>query len=99
MYDFYEYPKCSTCRKAKATLENLGIDYNAIDIKLNPPTAEQFEKWFAEVPVKKFFNTSGLVYKELNLKEIGAVLEVGESRVSQLHSQAIKRLRIKLGKS
>ena len=62
MYDFYEYPKCSTCRKAKSTLDNLDIDYKAIDIKLNPPTAEQFEKWFAEVPVKKFFNTSGLVH-------------------------------------
>ncbi|MBL3716625.1 Spx/MgsR family RNA polymerase-binding regulatory protein [Lactococcus garvieae] len=69
MYDFYEYPKCSTCRKAKATLERLGIDYNPIDIKLNPPKAEQFEKWFADVPVKKFFNTSGLVYREMGLKD------------------------------
>ena len=69
MYDFYEYPKCSTCRKAKATLDNLDIDYKAIDIKLNPPTAEQFEKWFAEVPLKKFFNTSGLVYREMGLKD------------------------------
>jgi arsenate reductase len=69
MYDFYEYPKCSTCRKAKATLDMLDIDYNDIDIKTNPPKAEQFEKWFADFSVKTFFNTSGLVYRELGLKD------------------------------
>ena len=79
MYDFYEYPKCSTCRKSKATLENLGIDYNAIDIKQNPPTAEQFEKWFADVSVKKFFNTSGLVYREMGLKDKLADLSAHEA--------------------
>ena len=61
MYDFYWYPKCSTCRKAKAKLDELGIDYQAIDLKETPPSQQKFEKWFkeADFPIKKFFNTSG----------------------------------------
>jgi len=46
MYDFYWYPKCSTCRKAKAKLDELGIDYQAIDLKETPPSQQKFEKWF-----------------------------------------------------
>ena len=47
MYDFYWYPKCSTCRKAKAKLDELGIDYQAIDLKETPPSQKNFEKWFS----------------------------------------------------
>lgn len=69
MYDFYWYPKCSTCRKAKEKLDEMNISYHMIDIKKMPPTAEQFKKWFKKFPVKNFFNTSGLVYREMNLKD------------------------------
>jgi arsenate reductase len=76
MYDFYWYPKCSTCRKAKAKLDELGIDYQAIDLKETPPSQKNFEKWFkeADFPIKKFFNTSGLVYRDLNLKDKAELL-------------------------
>lgn len=71
MYKFYWYPKCSTCRKAKAKLDLQGIDYEEIDLKQTPPTAEQFESWFAQenFPTKRFFNTSGISYREMGLKD------------------------------
>lgn len=80
MYDFYWYPKCSTCRKAKAQLDQQGIEYRAIDLKQTPPSAEQFEQWFVSerFPVKRFFNTSGLVYREMGLKDKLTDLSVNE---------------------
>ena len=68
---FLCYPKCSTCQKAKAWLEERGISYDLRDIKQNNPTVEELTAWYRKsgLPLKKFFNTSGLVYKELNLKE------------------------------
>lgn len=70
-YLFIEYPKCSTCRKAKAFLESRGADFDARHIAENPPTADELREWISRsgVPAKKFFNTSGLRYKALNLKE------------------------------
>jgi len=71
MYTFYWYPKCSTCRKAKAVLDRYEADYKEIDLKTRPPKAEDFLAWFGQgnFSVKKFFNTSGLVYRELGLKD------------------------------
>lgn len=68
---FLEYPPCSTCKKAKAWLESNGIAYNARHIKENNPTYEELKEWYGRsgLPLKKFFNTSGLVYKSLNLKD------------------------------
>ena len=68
---FLEYPPCSTCKKAKAWLESNGISYNARHIKENNPTYEELKEWYGRsgLPLKKFFNTSGLVYKSLNLKD------------------------------
>jgi len=68
---FLEYPPCSTCKKAKAWLEEQGISYTARHIKENNPTYEELKDWYQRsgLPLKKFFNTSGLVYKSLNLKE------------------------------
>ncbi|QDK70914.1 arsenate reductase family protein [Lactococcus protaetiae] len=84
MYDFYWYPKCSTCRKAKAQLDSLGIEYREIDLKLLPPAAEKFETWFAQgdFPTKRFFNTSGLVYRELGLKD--KLDSLSEAEMAQL---------------
>ena len=71
MYTFYGYPKCSTCKKAVKHLENKGIFPEYIDIKLNPPTADQLKDWMlqSKLPIRRFFNTSGMKYKELHLKD------------------------------
>ena len=68
---FVCYPKCSTCRKAQTWLDGRGAEYTLRDIKEDRPTAEELEKWWKEsgLPLKKFFNTSGLQYKALGLKD------------------------------
>lgn len=68
---FLCYPKCSTCRKAQDWLDDHGIAYDLQDIKLNNPTAEELTLWYRKsgLPLKKFFNTSGLQYKALGLKD------------------------------
>ena len=68
---FLCYPKCSTCQKAKAWLEERSISYDLRDIKQNNPTVEELTAWYQKsgLPLKKFFNTSGLQYKALGLKE------------------------------
>ncbi|MGT2933237.1 Spx/MgsR family RNA polymerase-binding regulatory protein [Streptococcus catagoni] len=70
MIIFYEYPKCSTCQRAKAELKTLVDDFKSIDIKENPPQAELFKKWMTEssFSMKNFFNTSGNSYRQLGLK-------------------------------
>ena len=68
---FIEYPKCSTCQKAKKWLENNKIEYTDRHILEETPTREKLKNWIekSQYDIKKFFNTSGLKYKELNLKE------------------------------
>ena len=68
---FLCYPKCTTCQKAKAWLEAQVISYTLRDIKEENPTAEELTLWWKEsgLPLKKFFNTSGLQYKALQLKD------------------------------
>ena len=68
---FLEYPPCSTCQKAKKWLDEHHVPYSARHIKENNPSYEELKTWYAMsgLPLKKFFNTSGLVYKSLNLKD------------------------------
>lgn len=68
---FICYPKCSTCQKAKKWLEGQGVAFEERDIKLDNPTAEELRAWHARSgrPLKRFFNTSGLQYKALGLKD------------------------------
>lgn len=68
---FLEYPKCSTCKRAKAWLTENGVAFDDRHIAEDNPTAEELKEWWEKsgLPLKKFFNTSGLVYKEQNLKE------------------------------
>lgn len=68
---FICYPKCSTCQKARKWLDDNGIAYKLRDIKTENPTYEELAAWHAlsGLPLKKFFNTSGLLYKSMNLKE------------------------------
>lgn len=71
MYTFYCYSKCSTCKKAKKQLDDAGIKYESIDLKENPPKADLILSWINEsgLDKKKFFNTSGIKYRELELKD------------------------------
>ena len=71
MLQFIEYPKCSTCRKAKAELNQIGVDFEAVDIVQNTPSRDQLLDWIqnSDFELKAFFNTSGLKYRELGLKE------------------------------
>ena len=68
---FIQYPPCSTCQKAKKWLDGKGIAYTDRHIKENNPTYEELKAWYEKsgLPLKKFFNTSGLVYKSLGLKD------------------------------
>ncbi len=71
MIDFFWYPRCGTCQKAKKWLEANNISYEAIDLKEVKPNRQQLEDWFKKsgLPLKKFFNTSGQVYKAMELKD------------------------------
>ncbi len=68
---FVEYPKCSTCQKAKRWLQDKGVTFEARHIVEQNPTAEELKKWheLSGLPLKRFFNTSGMKYKELGLKD------------------------------
>lgn len=68
---FIEYPKCSTCKKAKKWLEDNKIEFEDRHIVENNPTEDELKEWIrkSEKEIKKWFNTSGLKYKELNLKD------------------------------
>ena len=70
MLKFICYPKCTTCQRAKKWLDDNKIDYELRDIKLNNPSLEELTEWYSKsgLPIKKFFNTSGLLYKSLDLK-------------------------------
>ena len=68
---FVEYPKCTTCKKAKKWLEDGGFQFQDRHIKEENPTYEELKAWYekSSLPIKRFFNTSGLLYKELGLKD------------------------------
>ncbi|MGN0542970.1 MAG: arsenate reductase family protein [Acutalibacteraceae bacterium] len=68
---FVEYPKCTTCQKAKKWLDENGVEYTDRHIKEENPTFDELKKWHEEsgLPLKKFFNTSGLLYKSMELKD------------------------------
>ena len=70
MLKFICYPKCTTCQRAKLWLDEHKIAYELRDIKLDRPTLDELSAWYAQsgLPLKKFFNTSGLLYKAMDLK-------------------------------
>ena len=70
MIKFICYPKCTTCQRAKKWLDDNKIEYELRDIKLDNPSFEELTEWYNKsgLPLKKFFNTSGLLYKSLDLK-------------------------------
>jgi len=71
MFTFLCYPKCTTCQKAKKWLDDNHVEYQLRDIKLENPTQQELMLWYKKsgLPLKKFFNTSGLLYKSMELKD------------------------------
>ena len=80
MLKFICYPKCTTCQKAQKWLEENEIDFELRDIKLENPDVSELKEWKEKsgLPVRKFFNTSGLLYKSLALKDKLSVMEEEE---------------------
>ena len=68
---FVHYPRCSTCKKAKKWLEENNLEFDEKDIVEDNPTFEELNEWFekGDLPLKRFFNTSGMKYRELKLKD------------------------------
>ena len=71
MLEFICYPKCTTCQKAKKWLDDNGIEYTLRDIKTENPNLKELTAWYKKsgLPLKRFFNTSGLLYKSMGLKD------------------------------
>ena len=91
---FIQYPPCSTCQKAKKWLDAQGIAYEDRHIKENNPTYEELKAWHEKsgLPLKRFFNTSGLLYKSLNLKEkLPTMTEEGQLRLLATDGMLVKR--------
>ena len=68
---FVCYPKCSTCKKAEQYLQAKGLSFTVRDIKTDNPTVDELRTWHeaSGLPLKRFFNTSGILYKQLGLKD------------------------------
>ena len=91
---FIQYPPCSTCQKAKKWLDANGISYEDRHIKEQNPTYEELKRWYTAsgLPLKKFFNTSGLLYKSMNLKEkLPAMTEEEQLRLLATDGMLVKR--------
>ncbi|MGX8850635.1 arsenate reductase family protein [Amedibacillus sp. YH-ame10] len=91
---FIEYPTCSTCKKAKKFLKNQGCSLQERHIVTQTPTKEELTRWYKEsnLPLKRFFNTSGNLYKEMNLKEkLPTMSEDEQLTLLSQHGMLIKR--------
>lgn len=94
MVTFICYPKCSTCQKAQKWLDERGVRYELRDIKLQNPTEEELRVWHAMsgLPLKRFFNTSGLQYKALGLKDkLPAMTEAEQYTLLATDGMLVKR--------
>ena len=91
---FIQYPPCSTCQKAKKWLDEQGIAYTDRHIKEQNPSYEELKAWYQRsgLPLKKFFNTSGLLYKSMNLKEkLPTMTEEEQLRLLATDGMLVKR--------
>ena len=91
---FLQYPPCSTCQKAKKWLDGHGLSYTDRHIKTHNPTHEELSEWYRRsgLPLKKFFNTSGLLYKSLNLKgRLPGMTEEEQLRLLASDGMLVKR--------
>ena len=91
---FLQYPPCSTCQKAKKWLDDHGVDYTPRHIKEENPSFEELAGWLQKsgLPVKKFFNTSGLLYKSMGLKDrLPTMTEEEQLRLLSSDGMLVKR--------
>jgi len=91
---FLEYPPCGTCKKARAWLTAKNVEFTARHIKDNNPTYEELQLWYrmSGLPLKKFFNTSGLLYKSLELKDkLPAMTDDEQLRLLASDGMLVKR--------
>ena len=91
---FIQYPPCSTCQKAKKWLDAKGVTYTDRHIKEQNPTYEELKEWYeiGGLPLKKFFNTSGLLYKSMNLKDkLPTMIEEEQLRLLATDGMLVKR--------
>lgn len=91
---FICYPKCSTCQKARKWLDNQEIEYTERHIVEENPTYEELKEWYQKsgLPLKKFFNTSGMLYKEMKLKDrLPAMNEEEQLRLLATNGMLVKR--------
>ena len=91
---FIQYPKCTTCKKALKYLKDHGIEIEERHIVENNPTAEELKEWLDKsgLPIKKFFNTSGVLYKEMQLKDkVGQMTEEEALALLSTNGMLVKR--------
>lgn len=91
---FLQYPKCSTCQKAKKWLDEHHIEYTGRHIVEQNPSYEELKEWYKKsgLPLKKFFNTSGLMYKDMQLKEkLPLMSEDEQLQLLATHGMLVKR--------
>ena len=94
MIKFICYPRCTTCQKAKKWLDDNKIQYELRDIKEDNPTLEELTAWYktSGLPLKKFFNTSGLLYKSMELKDkLPAMSEEEQLKLLATDGMLVKR--------
>ena len=94
MIKFICYPKCTTCQKAKKWLDDNKIEYELRDIKEDNPSLEELNAWYnmSGLPLKKFFNTSGLLYKSMELKDkLPAMSEKEQLKLLATDGMLVKR--------
>ena len=88
------YPRCTTCKKAQKWLDEQGKEYTLRDIKEDNPSYEELSEWYAKsgLPIKKFFNTSGVLYKEMKLKDkIPQMTEDEQLKLLSSNGMLVKR--------
>ena len=91
---FIQYPPCSTCQKAKKWLDEHGLNYTERHIKEDNPGYDELKSWYemSGLPLKRFFNTSGLLYKSMNLKDrLPAMSEEEQLRLLATDGMLVKR--------
>ena len=89
-----QYPKCTTCKKALKWMDDHGVSYESRDIKEMAPSYEELKVWYEKsgLPLKKFFNTCGLLYKEMNLKDkLADLSEEEQLRLLATDGMLVKR--------
>ena len=94
MIKFICYPKCSTCKKAQSYLDENSIEYEIRNIKTDNPSYDEIKEWYemSELPLKTFFNTSGILYRSMGLKDkLGSMSEEEQLKLLATDGMLVKR--------